>query len=54
MIHGHTRIVLRNPISGNILKDIESENVFQNTVIANGLRNLGNANASPYKKKDAK
>lgn len=48
MIHGHTRIVLRNPISGNILKDIESENVFQNTVIANGLRNLGNANASPY------
>lgn len=48
MIHGHTRIILRNPISGNILKDIESENVFQNTVIANGLRNLGNANASPY------
>lgn len=46
MIHGHTRITLRNPISGNILKDIESENSFQSGVIAQALRNLGNANAS--------
>ena len=46
MIHGHTRITLRNSISGNILKDIESENTFQSAVIAQALRNLGNANAS--------
>ena len=44
-IHGETRIVLRNPISGNILKDITSENTFQSSVIARGLRNLGAANA---------
>ena len=57
MIHGHTRIKLFNPISGNILKDIESENTFQANVIANALRNLGECNASPitnsnFKNKD--
>ena len=41
MIHGNTRIVLRNPISGNILKDIESENTFQPTVLQNFTHNLG-------------
>lgn len=41
MIHGETRIVLRNPISGNILKDVTSENTFQNNVIANSMRCLG-------------
>lgn len=41
MIHGETRIVLRNPISNNILKDITSENTFQNNVIANSMRSLG-------------
>ena len=46
MIHGETRIVLKNPISGNILKDVKSENTFQSGVIAQALRNLGNANAS--------
>lgn len=40
-IHGETRIVLRNPISGNIVKDVTSENTFQGSVIAQGLRNLG-------------
>lgn len=46
MIHGETRIVLRNPISGNIIKDVGSENTFQSSVIAKYLRNLGSANAS--------
>jgi len=46
MIHGHTRITLTNPISGHIIKDIESENTFQSTVIAKALRNLGECNAS--------
>lgn len=41
MIHGETRIVLRNPISNNILKDVTSENTFQNNVIANSMRSLG-------------
>ena len=41
MIHGETRIVLRNPISNNILKDVTSENTFQNSIIANGMRSLG-------------
>lgn len=41
MIHGETRIILRNPISNNILKDITSENTFQNSVIANSMRSLG-------------
>jgi hypothetical protein len=45
-LHGYTRITLRNPISGNILKDIESENTFQGAKIAAGMRNLGVANAS--------
>ena len=37
-IHGETRIVLRNPISGNILKDVTSENTFQTSVIAQAVR----------------
>lgn len=41
MIHGHTRITLRNPISGNILKDIESENTFQPAVLQNFVHGLG-------------
>ena len=40
-IHGHTRITLRNPISGNILKDVESENVFQSAYVAKYLSNCG-------------
>lgn len=46
MIHGETRIKLYNPISGNIAKDIKSENTFQNEVVAKALRNLGECNAS--------
>lgn len=46
MIHGETRIVLRNPISGNIIKDVGSENTFQSSVIAKYLRSLGSASAS--------
>lgn len=41
MIHGETRIVLRNPISNNILKDITSENTFQNIPIQQYMRSLG-------------
>lgn len=41
MLHGHTRIVLKNPISGNVLKDIESENTFQPTVLQNFTHCLG-------------
>ena len=47
MIHGNTRITLRNPISGNIIKDIESENTFQSTVIAKAFRGLGSATSNP-------
>lgn len=43
-LHGYTRITLRNPISGNILKDVESENTFQGGVIAQYLRTLGTNN----------
>lgn len=43
MIHGETRIVLRNPISGNIIKDVKSENTFQGNVIAQSYRRLGSA-----------
>lgn len=46
-IHGETRIVLRNPISGNILKDVKSENTFQTSVMAQAVRSLGGL-ASPY------
>lgn len=46
MIHGETRIKLYNPLSGNIAKDIKSENTFQNEVVAKALRNLGECNAS--------
>ena len=41
MIHGETRIVLRNPISGNILKDVTSENSFQSGVIQQYMRSIG-------------
>ena len=41
MIHGETRIVLKNPISGNILKDITSENTFQPTALQNFTHHLG-------------
>ncbi len=41
MIHGETRIVLKNPISGNILKDIKSENTFQPTALQNFTHHLG-------------
>lgn len=41
MIHGETRIVLRNPISNNILKDVTSENTFQNVPIQQYMRSLG-------------
>lgn len=43
-LHGYTRITLRNPISGNIIKDVESENTFQGGVIAQYLRTLGTNN----------
>lgn len=46
-IHGETRIVLRNPISGNILKDVTSENTFQTSVMAQAVRSLGGL-CSPY------
>lgn len=46
MIHGHTRIKMYNPLSGNILRDVESDNTFQDTVIAKALRNLGECHAS--------
>lgn len=48
MIHGETRIVLRNPISGNILKDVKSENTFQSSVLGDVLRCLGRANNNPF------
>lgn len=41
MLHGHTRITLRNPISGNILKDIESDNTFQPTILQNYSHCMG-------------
>ena len=53
MIHGHTRIILRNPISGNIIKDVEHENTFQSSIIAEGVRNLGYAQASFYNNRTA-
>jgi hypothetical protein len=52
MIHGRTRIKLYNPISGNVTKDIVSENTFQGAVISEGLRNLGYAKASLYNNAD--
>lgn len=48
MTHGRTRIKLYNPISGNIARDIVSENTFQGSVISEGLRNLGYGKASLY------
>lgn len=48
MTHGRTRIKLYNPISGNIAKDVVSENTFQGSVISEGLRNLGYGKASFY------
>lgn len=45
MIHGETRIVLRNPISGNILKDVTSENTFQTVPIQQYARGLGRVGA---------
>lgn len=47
-IHGNVRIKLSNPISGNVIHDIEGENTFQSAVLAAGLRNLGSAKASFY------
>lgn len=47
-IHGNVRIKLCNPISGNLIHDIEGENTFQSAVLAAGLRNLGSAKASIY------
>ena len=47
-IHGNVRIKLSNPISGNVIHDIEGENTFQSDVLAAGLRNLGSAKASFY------
>lgn len=41
MIHGETRIVLRNPISNNIIKDVTSENTFQSGVIQQFMRGCG-------------
>ena len=52
MIHGHTRITMRNPISGNIIKDVEGENTFQGSVIAQGNRSLGSARAGFYNQSD--
>ena len=39
-VHGHTRIVLTNPLSGHIIKDIESENTFQAQVMADLFDNI--------------
>ena len=47
-IHGETRIVLRNPISGNIIKDITSENTFQTSVMQQAVRTIGPAGDCPY------
>ena len=41
MIHGHTRITLRNPFSGHITKDVEFENTFQPAVLQNFTFGLG-------------
>lgn len=48
MIHGNTRIVLRNPLSNHIIKDVESENTFQGGVIAQGHKSLGSVRAGSY------
>ena len=53
-LHGYTRITLRNPISGNILKDIESENTFQGSKIAMGMKNLGTTNSSILQSNEAR
>lgn len=47
MIHGKTKIELYNPKT-KIKNVIREENTFQSGVIANALRNLGNAATSPY------
>lgn len=52
MTHGRTRIKLYNPVSGNVIKDVVSENTFQGSVISEGLRNLGYAKASLYNTPD--
>ena len=48
MVHGRSRIKLYNAISGNVIKDVVNENTFQSSIIAEGLRELGYAKASPY------
>lgn len=49
IMHGHTKIVLRNVKTG-LIEKVESENTFQATYIANYLRNMGFANSSPLVK----
>jgi len=49
IMHGHTKIVLRNVKTG-LVEKVESENTFQATYIANYLRNMGFANSSPLVK----
>ena len=44
-LHGKVKIELYNA-NTQIKEVIRGENVFQNTVIAKGLRNLGTANTS--------
>jgi len=39
-VHGHTRIVLRNSLSGNIVKEVESENTFQSGILADLFDNI--------------
>jgi len=48
MIHGESRIVLRNSKSGHIVKDVTSENTFQDEVLANYIYSHGIANNSPW------
>ena len=48
MIHGESRIVLRNSKSGHIVKDVISENTFQDEVLANYIYSHGIANNSPW------
>lgn len=47
MIHGHTRIILQNSISGHVLKEVESENTFQGGVIADFLSSMGENKHTP-------
>lgn len=48
MIHGNARIKLYNPISGNVIKEIEKENTFIANNIANYIKDMGTARNGYY------